>query len=194
MITSPTHRDALRAELRQERKSAAARHPNAADIILQNFQRINLPIDKIVAGYIAVNSEMDPAPILQFLAAQKTSLCLPVVTATDQPMQFREYIIGDELIQNDLFPFPEPAIDRKIITPQVLLIPLLGFDRAGNRIGSGKGFYDRTLAVLRAQNKNTLAIGLGYAEQETDEITVQPHDQPLNFVVTPRETIYCPAP
>lgn len=189
---------------------------SAAEELLAQFQKIDLPEKFICAGYIAIHDEINPEPILQFLSEQNFQLCLPVMVGENEPLIFREYRVGDLVLSSSaeqreagdpvhaqtgspraararMTSIPEPTPDKPTLVPDILLVPLLGFDRRGNRIGYGKGFYDRTLADLRAANPNIIAIGLAYAQQET-HITPAAHDQPLNIIVTPREVIYCPAP
>ena len=136
-----------------------------------------------------IGSEINPLRIMDYLASNQVPLCLPVVVQENAPLEFRAYKMGDPLMTRGKFDIPEPLSNQPAVIPNVLLVPLLGFDRTGNRIGYGKGYYDYTLAALRAKNPKLLAIGLAYAEQEI-HITPNAHDQPLNIVVTPRETLY----
>jgi 5-formyltetrahydrofolate cyclo-ligase len=84
----------------------------------------------------------------------------------------------------------EPSPDRASLAPDIVLVPLLGFDRAGHRIGYGQGHYDRTLSALRARGP-VLAIGLAFAAQETPDALAQGHDQRLDAVLTPDGVIEC---
>jgi len=181
----------LRAQLRAHRRDAAAKHADASVELLAQFKTISLPTRAIVAGYVAIKDEINPAPVMEFLAAQGMKLCLPVMEYENSPLTFHAYQLGDALDMHEPYAIPQPIKSESVI-PHILLIPLLGFDRAGNRIGYGKGYYDRTLEQLRTRH-NITAIGLAYAEQEVDHINAAPHDQRLNIVVTPRETIYGPA-
>jgi 5-formyltetrahydrofolate cyclo-ligase len=180
----------MRDLLKAARAAAKMQHPNASKDLLAQFQKIVLPRGAVVAGYAAMGDEISPAPILEFLAAQKFSLCLPLVTSDNTPLEFHVWHPSHPTAKGK-FNIHEPVL-RELVVPDVLLVPLLGFDRRGNRIGYGKGFYDRTLAALRTQHK-IIAIGLAYAEQEMPEIMATAHDQPLNIIVTPAETIYCVA-
>ena len=80
----------------------------------------------------------------------------------------------------------EPKPDLPVATPNILLVPLLGFDRQGYRLGYGKGYYDQALAALRTQN-NIIAVGLAFSAQEVPEIPTQPHDQRLDWIITQNE-------
>jgi len=186
-----TDKNKLRAELHTQRQEIARHQPNAAHLLLEQFKQINLQRQAYVSGYIAIKNEINPALIMDFLAAQNMKLCLPVMTHKNSPLEFHPYQLGDAFEMHDTYAIPQP-VKSQATTPDILLIPLLGFDRMGNRIGYGKGYYDRTLEQLRMRHDIT-AIGLAYAEQEVEQINAQPHDQRLNIIVTPRETIYCPA-
>ena len=178
----------MRDILKAARAAAAMQHPNTAHELLTHFRNIELPGGAVVAGYMAIGDEINPAPIMEFLTAKNFPLCLPVTAHENAPLEFHAWHSGAPLTHGK-YHIPEPKT-KTIVTPDVLLVPLLGFDRRGNRIGYGKGYYDRTLADLRKHYK-IMAIGLAYAEQEVDDIIAASHDQPLNIIVTPRETIYC---
>jgi 5-formyltetrahydrofolate cyclo-ligase len=167
--------------------------PHAAQELLAHFQTLQLPPAKIIAGYAAIKDEINPEYIMRALASGGYHLSLPVLVAETAPLIFRAYQIDDVLDSENNFRLPQPTADKPTVTPDILLVPLLGFDRRGNRIGYGQGYYDRTLATLRSSNAGLLAIGLAYAEQEVPGIVPQPHDQPLNIIVTSREVIYCSA-
>lgn len=184
-------RNQLRQELRERRAAAAAKHPDAAERLLEQFKTITLPANGACAGYIAIRDEVDPARVMAFLSAQHMQLSLPVVVIDNSPLLFREYKTGDALNANNRYKIPEPENDKAEVTPVIILVPLLGFDRKGNRMGSGKGLYDRTIQNLRRHNA-VIAIGLAFAEQELMQIRAEKHDQRLNIIVTPREVIYCP--
>ncbi|HCM83475.1 MAG TPA: 5-formyltetrahydrofolate cyclo-ligase [Rhodospirillaceae bacterium] len=177
--------------MRMRRKTAALTQTDAATRLAEQFKTITLPANAICAGYIAVRDEIDPAEVMKFLSARGMQLSLPLVENENQPLEFREYSLGDTLSVDNPFQIPEPTADKNIVLPIVMLVPLLGFDRDGNRMGSGKGLYDRTIADLR-QRQAVIAIGVGFAEQETPKIQPKDHDQTLNIIVTPREVIYCP--
>ncbi len=184
-------RNQLRQELRLRRAAANQQNPDAAQKLAQRFQTITLPANAVSAGYVAVRDEIDPANTMQYLSAQGIQLSLPVVLSDQQPLEFREYNFGDALNAGNAFKIPEPTADKSVVTPVIILVPLLGFDRTGHRLGSGKGLYDRTIAHLRA-DRAVIAIGMAFAEQEIPKMRAEKHDQRLNIIVTPREVIYCP--
>jgi 5-formyltetrahydrofolate cyclo-ligase len=141
----------------------------------------------VVAGYSPIRSEIDPLPLMRGLAAQRAQLALPLIVARDQPLQFRVWAPGNALRRGPLG-ILEPPFDAGEIIPDILLVPLAAFDRAGHRIGYGAGHYDRTLAQLRAARKIT-AIGLAFAAQEIPYAAGSARDARLDLVLTENETI-----
>ena len=145
-----------------------------------------LPIEimpgALVAGYSPIRSEIDPAPLMQELAARGMRLALPVIVARDAPLGFRRWAANDKLLRGPLG-ILEPSPDAAEIVPDIVLVPLAAFDRSGHRIGYGAGHYDRTLARLRDSRK-IIAIGLAFAVQEIEIIPALPHDVALDYVLT----------
>jgi 5-formyltetrahydrofolate cyclo-ligase len=142
-----------------------------------------------VSGYIPVRHEMDVSPLMEALAKAGKALALPVVSEAGAPLIFRQYTPGGALIPG-AFSIPVPPASSPLVTPDILIVPLAAFDRAGHRLGYGGGFYDRTLAALRAQGQGDVtAIGAAFHGQELDAIPREKTDQPLDWIVTDRETI-----
>ena len=141
---------------------------------------------RVLSFYWPMGSEADPRPAL---AAWGGAFCLPVVTGRGVPLLFREWRQGDGL-QSGPFGTSQPAADAPELTPDLLIVPLLGFDSAGNRLGYGGGFYDRTLARLRALGP-VCAIGLGFAAQHVGAMPTEPTDQRLDMIVTEQGSTTC---
>lgn len=178
----------LRALLREERSGFASANPEAASSLRDVFfSGVRLPDYAVVSSYIAQDGEMDPAPLEAALAVRGHALCLPCIEEKKSALLFRAYADGDPL-HLGFWNIPEPLSTRPIIEPSVLLLPLLGFDRAGTRLGQGGGYYDRTLAALRSKRK-ILAIGLAFAVQERASLPFMAHDQKLDLIVTEKEII-----
>jgi 5-formyltetrahydrofolate cyclo-ligase len=116
-------------------------------------------------------------------------LALPVVVAKRQPLVFRAWTPGDAM-DKGVWDIPQPKADKPVLEPDILLVPLLAFDLQGRRLGYGGGFYDRTLAGLRARKPIT-AVGLAYDEQQVDEVPHLDYDQRLDWVLTPSGPIRC---
>ena len=172
---------ARRAAIGEATRDAAAR-------VLGNHV-FPLPVapGTIVAGYSPIRSEIDPVPLLQHLAAQGAQLALPVIIARDEPLMFRAWSAENALVAGSLG-ILEPPPEAPQLMPDILLVPLAAFDRAGHRIGYGAGHYDRTFAQLRTV-KSFTAIGLAFDTQEIEAIPMQPHDVALDFVLTETRVI-----
>ncbi|TJZ93056.1 5-formyltetrahydrofolate cyclo-ligase [Paracoccus gahaiensis] len=137
----------------------------------------------VLAGYWPMRGEADPRPAL---AAHDGPVVLPVVTGPARPLVFRLW--QEDALQPGPFGTAHPPESAPVLTPSVLIVPLAGFDRAGNRLGYGGGFYDRTLELLRKSGP-VKAIGLAFAVQELPAIPAEPFDQPLDLIVTDRGPI-----
>lgn len=170
-------RDALPADERARKSQALAARQ----------WPLSITPGQIVAGYMPIRSEIDPHPLMQRLRDQGAQLALPVIVGRGEPLVFRAWNEGEELMRGE-FGILQPATDAPDVLPDIVLVPLAAFDRAGHRIGYGGGYYDRTLAALRRQ-KTVLAIGVAFAMQEIDNIPASHHDIPLDIVMTDKETI-----
>ena len=159
----------------------------AAQAIALRGLPIELPRSAVVAGYSPIRSEIDPAPLMRELAARGAQLALPAIAARGQSLRFRIWTPGDRLLPGPLG-ILEPSPAAAEIIPDIVLVPLAAFDRAGHRIGYGAGHYDRTLTELRAL-KPIVAIGLAFAVQEIETIPALPHDVRLDYVLTEDRTI-----
>lgn len=136
----------------------------------------------VVAGYAAFRDEADPGALMQALADRGHSLALPVMQGKERPLVFRRWQAGDALVIHP-YGMAEPAPQAEPVLPDVLLVPLLAFDGFGYRLGYGGGFYDRTLAALRA-TRSVTAIGIAYAGQQLDAVPHDDLDQRLDAVLT----------
>lgn len=155
-------REARQAALTRHLAALLARHPGA-----------------IVAGYWPIRGEADPRPAM---LAHDGPLCLPVVLAPATPLIFRRWREGDPLEGGGLGTW-HPPDSAMSVTPDVVIVPLAGFDASGGRLGYGGGFYDRTLEVLRRAGR-VLAAGLAFSAQEVGVIPAEVTDQPLDLVIT----------
>lgn len=143
----------------------------------------------IVSGFIPYKSEITTIPMLNRLRRQGWQTCLPVVIAPEQPLVFRAWAPGDPLVPG-VWDIPIPDATAAELLPDVLLVPMLAFDRRGYRLGYGGGFYDRTLEKLRAL-KPVVAIGVAYHAQMVEEVPTGLHDAPLDYVMTEQESFAC---
>jgi 5-formyltetrahydrofolate cyclo-ligase len=192
-VTSATQDfTAIKAELRREalaRRDAlpAAERAQAAEAIAARALPVPLQSDSMVSGFMPMKSEINPLPLMRKLAAAGARLALPVVAGRGKPLIMRAWEIGEPLAAG-VWGIRQPAPSAAEVAPDILLVPLLAFDRAGHRIGYGAGYYDMTIAALRARQA-VVAIGLAFAAQEIAAVPATPHDAPLDLVLTEREVI-----
>ncbi len=182
----------LRKSLRDLRRAAARDLPRAAEDAAAHFLK-QFPADPAasVAGYLAQGSELSTLPLLQALAGLGVPLALPVVTAPAAALEFRAWRPGQPL-SPDAMGIPAP-LTAAPVRPRVVLVPLIGFDALGGRLGQGGGFYDRSLAALRASGAVT-AIGYAFAcQQVPGGVPCEAHDCRLDAIVTETGVITRPA-
>ena len=177
----------LRVRLRRLRRQLAADHPDAAERAGRLLMLDQLPAVAWMAAYHAVGAEMDPSAVRRKFARSGCGVALPFAEAPGEPLTFRAWSPGQGLVE-DAMGVPAPGPDAARITPDVLVVPLLAFDRAGGRLGQGGGHYDRTIADLRTRTK-VFVLGLAYAGQELLEIPMEAHDQRLDAILTETEYI-----
>jgi 5-formyltetrahydrofolate cyclo-ligase len=179
----------LRVEARARRHDAhTLMGPRIGPVLTANFMSaFSLPPSRTIAGYNPINEEADCRPLLTALAARGHPLCLPVAGTAGAPLIFRAWTPGDALVASD-WDIPEPVPAAQECIPDVVLVPLLAFDRRGHRLGYGGGFYDRTIAALRARG-SVQAIGIAYAAQAVDSLPSADHDQRLDAVLTEQGVI-----
>lgn len=193
-MPEPTAIDQQKAALRRAalaRRDALAPTERAAAAAAIAERPFALPItaSTIVAGFMPLKSEINPLPLLQRLAAAGAALALPVIAGRGRPLIMRSYRIGDPLVAG-VWGIREPAADAAEVLPDILIVPLLAFDRRGYRLGYGAGYYDMTIAALR-DRKPIAAVGVAYGAQEVAEVPITDRDARLDLVVTEREIIDC---
>ena len=177
----------LRVALKERREELAARDPDAGETLADKFpMKLFERYGPTVALYLPIGSEIDPKPLMGKLVAAGAKLALPCVQ-DDGSMVYRAYTRGDMLEQRP-FGLLEPNPEVPEVNPTLVITPLLGFDRNGNRLGYGKGHYDRALTRLREQGR-VFVCGLAYFGQEVEEVPAEPHDVPLDWVMTERGSI-----
>jgi 5-formyltetrahydrofolate cyclo-ligase len=186
----------LRSVLIAARAKAHTEEPNAGEALVHSAAQILLITDNpIVAGYIPFRTEIDPRPLMRALAAQGARLCLPRTPprrAGGNALTFNLCDPDDpDQLEKSTWGVMEPKAHLEQTRPDVVLVPLLGFDRAGNRLGQGQGHYDRTLEALRATGP-VLAVGVAFAAQEVASIPIEPHDQRLDWIITPTKAYPIP--
>ena len=191
MTKSPTIDDlktALRrdAAARRDALPADERQAAAQTIAARTFP-LRVSPRAIVSGFMPLRSEISPLPLMQSLGEQGARLALPRIVGRRQPLSMRAWQFGGPLDRGQ-WGIREPKPEAPVVDPDIVLVPLLAFDRAGYRIGYGAGYYDKTLARLRSL-KTIVAVGIAFAAQEVPEIPKTPRDERLDLVLTERETI-----
>jgi len=168
-------RDALTPTVRAE----------ASRVIAEQALRVVLKIDAAPVGlYWPIRSEVSTEPLIAALSDSGIALALPVVA--DPELRFFAWAPGDPLVAAGFGTRGPPTSEE--VKPRLLVVPLAAFDRAGHRVGYGKGHYDRAIARLTAQAP-IATIGLAFACQEVEEIPAEEHDRRLDVIITETETI-----
>lgn len=179
---------AAKAEARRTALAARRAWPEAGamlrDILLTQSPP---PPGAIIGGFWAMGSEIPTRPLLEALHARGHQIALPVTPPRGNPLFFRPWFPGIAMAQGPMGT-QHPA-EGEPISPDWLIVPLLAFDRTGARLGYGGGYYDRTLALLRAANPTLTAIGVAYAAQEIPQVPTGPHDARLTAIATERGLI-----
>ena len=171
-----------------ERAHAAKARPDAPRHAARLFfDSVPFSAGDKVGIYYPIKDELDTWPLAEEIWRRGGRVLLPVVGRKHSALTFRDYKEGDRLIKGAFgAKIPEKAAIE--LTPDIVVTPLLAFDRRGGRLGYGGGFYDRTLEQLRASNK-VCAVGFAFGAQEVDAVPLGPLDQPLDWIVTEREAI-----
>jgi 5-formyltetrahydrofolate cyclo-ligase len=177
---------AARAAAFARRKTAHAGADATQDSYLSSVLAAHRGVP--LAGYMAMRTEIDPTPAMEE-AAGHGPVCVPVIQGAGQPLLFRQWSPGCTM-KPGAFGAAIPATGDWI-TPQILVVPLVAFDRKGGRLGYGGGFYDRTLEGLRARGP-VLAIGFAFAAQEAEDLPLEETDQPLDLIVTEKGILDLP--
>jgi 5,10-methenyltetrahydrofolate synthetase len=172
-------RRAMRREMQTRRASmSAVEHAARSAQIVEHLLRLLTP--PAIAGFCwPIKDEPDVRQVLQHWARSGSLAALPVVIAEASPLAFRPWS-SETRLEEDRYGIPTP-VDGEFVTPDLLLMPLNGFDAAGYRLGYGGGYFDRTLAAL---SPRPLAVGVGFEINRLDSIRPEIHDQRLDWIVT----------
>lgn len=165
-------RDALSAEYRQNAAEAVAKFPFP----------VNVPKGAIVSGFFPMKTELSLIPLMRALETSGARIALPRIVGRGNPLSMRAWKFGDPLVPGQ-WGIREPAPEAPEVAPDILLVPFAAFDRHGYRVGYGAGYYDMTIAGLKAKKK-VVTVGFGFEAQEVDQCPVEAHDQKLDFLMT----------
>jgi 5-formyltetrahydrofolate cyclo-ligase len=170
-------RDAMLPDVRQA----------AAEAIAAREFPLAIASGVIVSGFMPLKSEISPLPLMRKLAEEGARLALPAIADRGKALIMRAWEFGAPLDRGQ-WGIREPTPAAAEVEPDILLVPLLAFDRAGHRIGYGAGYYDLTITQLRAR-RAVVAVGLAFAIQEVAAVPATPRDARLDLVLTEREVI-----
>ncbi len=179
---------ALRAEALARRDALlASERQSAAEAIAARAFPVAITPGTIVSGFMPMKTEINPLPLLRKLADAGAQLALPAIARRGLPLIMRAWKFGDPFKAGQ-WGIREPMPDASEVAPDILIVPLAAFDRAGHRIGYGAGYYDMTINALRAKKK-AIAIGIAFAAQEIPKVPATERDARLDLVLTEREVI-----
>lgn len=165
------------------RKAAFEQAPGAQAGVLSAFLAGHRGVP--VSGFMPINSEIDPLPAMAEAAAYGP-VGVPVIRSKGQPLVFSRWTPEAAMVEGP-FRALVPATED-LMVPEIVIVPLVAFDRNGGRLGYGGGFYDRTLEGLRARGP-VLAVGFAFGAQEAEGLPLEPTDQPLDMVITEADVI-----
>ena len=181
-----TDKKKLRTDIRKRREDFVKSQLNGPDVSLglpdslkSLFRSAN-----VVAGYVKLGSEVDPSDLISAAVDMGRTIALPCLIGRATDLVFRKWQPGDPMEQAD-FGFMQPLPSAEACNPDLILTPLVGFDRALNRLGQGAGYYDRAFA----RYEDALRIGLAWSVQQMEEVPADPWDMPLHLVITERSLI-----
>ncbi|MEB3701634.1 Putative 5-formyltetrahydrofolate cyclo-ligase [Candidatus Bealeia paramacronuclearis] len=174
----------LRQEMKALRLKLAPTLPEASNLARNVFLK-SFPNTLNVALYYPLKEELDTKPLLESLREKGSVISLPVIT--DHHLIFKKWDPKIALIKSSFQTF-EPNSSSEIILPEIIVVPLLAFDRKGHRLGYGKGHFDRTLNAFR-QNHKIIAIGYAYSFQELQNLPQEDCDERLDYIITEKEII-----
>lgn len=194
-ITPNPNHIALKTELRDyyrqlRRNMSDHDREVAAQKVSKAFFSIfsNPKASQVLAGYIGINNELEISSLLRRAESIGYEIALPAVIAKGEALRFRLCGAAPRIKPNKIYAsIPEPLDIYPLVTPNIVIAPLLACDKKGTRLGYGGGFYDRTLVELRRNNPDLIALGLCYDKQVADqELPSDEHDQKLNMIITER--------
>lgn len=183
-----SEKETIRKEAIRHRERIDAFSEDLDNISTLFFDKISPEQNKIVGLYWAKGREFDPAGILEELLKQDISCALPVIQKDNRVLSFARW---DESIDLKRGPMGvmQPEVNDKTqwVEPDILIVPMLAFDRHGHRIGYGGGYYDATIHELR-KKKDVIAVGVAYSQQAVlFNLPREPHDEKLDWIITTQE-------
>jgi 5-formyltetrahydrofolate cyclo-ligase len=175
-------KDQIRKQAIERRTGLALRSELSQNVARNFLASIPVPPGAVVSSYFAIDEEADPSSLVAKLRQRGHRIVLPRVSGRNQPLDFHLWTGDTDLVRGG-FGLSEPSREWPKLSPDVLIVPLLAFDRRGYRIGYGAGYYDRTLRMLR-QAKEIVAAGFAFSAQEFVHLPHAEHDERLDWMVT----------
>jgi len=181
---------ALRAELRERRaRIEPGVHAEASRRAgLEAMTVLPLAPGALVSAFWPLGDEIDTRPLLKALHQFEVTVALPRLEGRGRPLAFHRWL-PDEALEPGPWGLMQPPEAAPLVVPKIMLVPLLGFDRRGYRIGYGGGFYDRTIDALRGRGPAPMTAGFAFALQEVEDLPIELTDQRLDLVITEAGTI-----
>jgi 5-formyltetrahydrofolate cyclo-ligase len=190
MYEPNTDKDKLRSTIRQKRTalSKQSQQQKSEKIINHVLSSSIFRKSKNIAFYFAVYGEADPSKLVESNLSNKKQFYLPVLsTDLSQGLLFAPTQESTQYSKNN-FSIPEPICDKSDLLSgdalDLVIVPLLGFDQQGNRLGMGGGFYDRSFAFKKDKQIKPILMGFSYDFQEVDALQAEDWDVPLDFIAT----------
>ena len=183
------HAGKTRAALAADDAGAADRLAAQAGIVAEIAMSLSDAPDNgggaaVIAAYLPIRSELSPLPLVAALVGRGIATAMPETPAPGNPLVFRRWGPGNDLVDGP-YGTKQPSAAADILTPSLILAPMLAFDSGCRRLGYGGGFYDRTLGALRGAGRQVTAIGIAFDGQLVDKVPVGPYDAALDAVLTP---------
>lgn len=178
----------LKAALRADRlavrdaMTSGEREAASRQMLLHAGDTLELRPGEIVSGFSPIRSEVDVAPLMNRLQLRGARICVPAVLDRET-IVFREIVAGAPLVPTGFGTFG-PNDNAPLVDPDIMLVPLSAFDRMGQRIGYGAGYYDRAIERLRAKGRKPRLIGIAFDCQEVASVPAEPHDVALDAILT----------
>ena len=168
----------IRNEILKKRRSVGIYNFYKSHNIMREFLNyFVIDSDDIIGVYWPINSEIDTRPLISYLIRKKINICLPVIE--NKAMSFKLWMPYEKLHYSKL-KFYSPSSRSQTITPKIIVTPALAVDQEGNRIGYGKGYYDK----YYKNNKSSMYVGYVYKEQILKKLPFDKHDLKLNAIVS----------
>jgi 5-formyltetrahydrofolate cyclo-ligase len=172
---------------RRDLLTTAERERASAAIVAQAIALIEEAGPKTLAAYLPIRTEVDPRPIIVWAFRNGIAVALPAVI-DPTTIVFRRHRETD-VLEDGHFGTLHPSASAEIVHPDLVISPMIAFDRRGRRLGHGRGFYDRAVARLQAEGHRPLLVGVAFAVQEVEMIPAEGHDVYMDWVVTENEMI-----